>query len=73
MRYGRRLPSNFLIATVKLVKIQAEVKSITKGRFDFRNIRKSIRVVTREMADYSAIMRTFMHENCLIVLFTRNP
>jgi hypothetical protein len=39
------------------LKFQAEVKTIAKGSFEFRTIRNGIRVITREMADYSAIMR----------------
>jgi hypothetical protein len=52
-----RPPPIILTATVNLLKFQAEIKAITSGCFELRNIRNGIRVMTREMADYSAIMR----------------
>jgi hypothetical protein len=40
-----------------LLKFRGEMKNFTKGKFEFRNTRNGMEVVTREMADYSDIMR----------------
>jgi hypothetical protein len=52
-----RPPPIILITSVNLLKFRAEIKAIMKGSFEFRTSRNVISVVTREMTDYSAIMR----------------
>jgi hypothetical protein len=44
------------LATVNLLKIQRDIREIT----NVGNTRNGIRVVTKETADYSAIMRHFV-------------
>jgi hypothetical protein len=50
-----RPPPIVLTASTNLMHLQKELKGLVKGNFEFRNTRNGTRVVTREMADYSAI------------------
>jgi hypothetical protein len=50
-----RPPPIILTATVTLMQLQRQLKGIVKGSFEFRNIRNGTRIVSKEMADYSAI------------------
>jgi hypothetical protein len=55
-RSGRLRPIN-ITAAINLLKFQAEVKAITNGSFEFWNTRNGTRVVTKRMADSTAVMR----------------
>jgi hypothetical protein len=50
-----RPPPIILISTVNLMQLQRQLKGIVKGSFEFRKTRNRTRIVTKEMADYSAI------------------
>jgi hypothetical protein len=54
-----RPPPIVLTSAVNLIHLQKELKGIVKGSFEFRSTRNGTRVVTREMADYSAIKDHF--------------
>jgi hypothetical protein len=45
------------------MQLQKDIKGLVKGNFEFRSIRNGTRVVTREMADYSAIRPHFDGRN----------
>jgi hypothetical protein len=55
-----RLPPVILATSVKVLNFQEDIKTFMKSIFEFRTTRDMIKLVTREMADYSAIMR-FLH------------
>jgi len=40
-----------------LLKFQVEIKAITKGSFELRNVRNGTKVATREMTDYLVIKK----------------
>jgi hypothetical protein len=50
-----RPPPIVLTSTVNLMSLQKELKVLLKGFFEFRNAKAGTRIVSREMADYSAI------------------
>jgi hypothetical protein len=54
-----RPPPIVLTSAINLIQLQNNLKSIVKGNFEFRSTRNGTRVVTREMADYSAIREYF--------------
>jgi hypothetical protein len=58
-----RAPPIKMTATVNLLKFQAEIKAITSVSFEFLNTRNDIRVIAREKADYSAVIRHFEAKN----------
>jgi hypothetical protein len=58
-----RPPPIVLTASTNLVHLQNEIKGLVKGSFEFRSTRNGTRVVTREMADYSAIRAHFDGRN----------
>jgi hypothetical protein len=43
--------------------MQGQLKNITKGSFEFRSTRNRTKVVTKEMADFSAIRAHFESQN----------
>jgi hypothetical protein len=54
-----RPPPIVLTTPANLLQHPKEVKGLVKGNFEFRSTRNGTRVVTREMADYSAIRALF--------------
>jgi hypothetical protein len=50
-----RSPPIILTSTVNFMQLQRHIKDIVKGSFEFRNTQNGTRIVTKEMADYSAI------------------
>jgi hypothetical protein len=50
-----RPPPIVLTSSVNLIKLERDIKSIAKNKYEFRTTRNGIRVMTKEMADYSAI------------------
>jgi len=50
-------PPIILTATAKLLTFQGNLKSVSKGSSEFRNTGNSIKVVVKEMTDFSAILR----------------
>jgi hypothetical protein len=59
-----RPPPIVLTSTTNLMQLQRQVKSIVTGSFEFRNNRSGTRIVTKEMADFSAI-RKFLEKHNL--------
>jgi hypothetical protein len=57
--------------TTNLMQLQRKFKGVVVGSFRFRNTRKGTRIVTKEMADFSAI-KTFLEEKKLSY-FTFSP
>jgi hypothetical protein len=49
---------------VILMQLQRQFKGFVKGNFEFRNTRSGTRIVTREMADFSAI-KIYLEKNKL--------
>jgi hypothetical protein len=58
-----RPPPIILTSTINLIQLQKEIKGLVKGRFEFRNTRNGTRIVTKEMADSSAIKEYFSSQN----------
>jgi hypothetical protein len=58
-----RPPPIVLTTPTNLLQLQKGVKGLVKGNFEFRSTRNRTRVVTREMADYSAIRALFDGRN----------
>jgi hypothetical protein len=55
---GRERPSSIILtAAVNLLKFQSQIKAITNGSCEFRNTGNGIKMVVKETADYSAIIR----------------
>ncbi|XP_023714241.1 uncharacterized protein LOC111868088 [Cryptotermes secundus] len=66
-----RLPPIVLTSTTNLMQLQRKVKELVTGNFEFRNTRSGTRIVTKEMADFSAI-KTFL-ESTNLSYFTFFP
>jgi hypothetical protein len=48
-----------LTSAANLILLQKQLKGLVKGNFLFRSTRNRTRVITKEMADYSAIRAYF--------------
>jgi hypothetical protein len=59
-----RPPPIVLTSTITLIQLQKIFKGFVSGRFEFRNTRSGTRIVTKEMADFSAI-KIFLETNKL--------
>jgi hypothetical protein len=55
-----RLPPIILTSATNLLQLQKHLKGIVKGSFEFRNTKNGTRVLTKEMADFSAIKSFFL-------------
>jgi hypothetical protein len=72
---GRLLPV-VLTSQVNLIKLQRQLKGLLKGNFAFRHTRNGTRVVTKKMADFSAICSHFESNNLPYFTFypkSQNP
>jgi hypothetical protein len=58
-----RPPHIILTSTINLMQLQKQLKGLVKGSFEFRSTRNGTRVVTKEMADFSAIKEYFNSQN----------
>jgi hypothetical protein len=54
-----RPPPIVLTTQTNLIKLQNHRTELVKGNFKFRNTRNGTRIVTKEMADFSAIKSYF--------------
>jgi hypothetical protein len=54
-----RPPPIVLTTQTNLIQLQKQLTELVKGNFEFRNTRNRIRIVTKEMADFSAIKSHF--------------
>jgi hypothetical protein len=52
-----RPPPIVLTSTTNLMTLQKHIRDIVTGNFEFRNTRRGTRIVTKEMADFSAIRK----------------
>jgi hypothetical protein len=59
-----RPPPIVLTSTTNLMQLQRKNKGIVMGSSEFRNTRNGTRMVTKEMADFSAIKK-FLESNSL--------
>jgi hypothetical protein len=59
-----RPPPIVLTSTINLIQLQKTFKGFVSGSFEFRNTRSGTRIVTKKMADFSAI-KTFLETNKL--------
>jgi hypothetical protein len=50
-----RPPPIILTATTNLIQLQRQLKNVSKGDFEFRNIKTGIRVITKSMTDFEAV------------------
>jgi hypothetical protein len=64
-----RPPPIMLTSATNLIQLQKQLKGLVKGSFEFRNTRTGTRVVTKEMADFSAIKQYLNSQNLHYFLF----
>jgi hypothetical protein len=67
-----RPPPIVQTSEVNLIALQRQLKTISSS-FEFRSTRKGTKVVTKEMADFSAIRAHFESQNFPHYTFTLNP
>jgi hypothetical protein len=60
-----------LTSTTYLIQLQRHIQTITTDSFEFRNTRSETRIVTKEMADFSAIKKYLEKTN--LAFFTYFP
>jgi hypothetical protein len=58
-----RQPPIILTSAINLIQLQRQLKGLVKGSFEFRNTRNGTRIITKEMADYSAIKEYLSSQN----------
>jgi hypothetical protein len=58
-----RPPPIVLTSSTNLMQLQRQIQNIVTGSFEFRNTRSGTRIVTKEMADYSAIKKHLENHN----------
>jgi hypothetical protein len=66
-----RPPPIVTTSTINLIRLQNGLKEHVKGEYQFQNTRNGTRIVTKEMADYSA-MKSYLEKNNL-QYFTFSP
>jgi hypothetical protein len=52
-----RSPPIVLTTATNLMQLQRHIRDIATGNFEFHNTRSGTRIVTKEMADFSAIRK----------------
>jgi hypothetical protein len=65
-------PPIVLTCQLNLIQLQRHLKGLLKGDFGFRNTRHGTRVVTKEMADFSAIPSHFESNNLLYFTYPKS-
>jgi hypothetical protein len=63
-RKSDRPPPIVMTSTTNLIRLRSDLKEHVKGEHEFRNTRNGTRVITKEMADYSA-MKSYLEKNNL--------
>jgi hypothetical protein len=63
-RKSGRLPPIAMTSTTNLTGLQSNLKDSVKGQYEFRNTRNGTCIITKEMADYSA-MKFYLEKNNL--------
>jgi hypothetical protein len=58
-----RPPPIVLTSAINLMKLQRQIRDIVKGNLEFRCTRSGTRIVTKEMEDFSAIMKHLVSTN----------
>jgi hypothetical protein len=58
-----RPPSIVLTTATNLMQLQKRIRDIVTGNFEFRSTRSGTRIVTKEMADFSAIQKHLDNNN----------
>jgi hypothetical protein len=64
-----RPPPIILTSVTNLLQLQRQLRDIVKGSFEFRNTKTGTRVVTKEMADFSAIKDFFTSQKLSFFTF----
>jgi hypothetical protein len=64
-----RPPPIFLTSGTNLLQLQKKLTGLVEGNLEFRTSRNGTRVVTREMADFSAVKAYFTSENLSLYTF----
>jgi hypothetical protein len=72
-RKSGRPPPVIMTSTTNLIRHQSDLKYHVKGEYELRNIRNGTRIITKEMAGYSA-MKCYMDKNNIqYFTFSANP
>jgi hypothetical protein len=58
-----RPPPIVLTSITNFIQMQRQITKITTGNFEFRNTRNGTRIVTKEMADFSAVKKCLERTN----------
>jgi hypothetical protein len=58
-----RPPPIILTSAINLIQLQKQLKGLVEGSFEFRNTRNGTRIVTKEIADFSAIKEYLNFQN----------
>jgi hypothetical protein len=64
-----RPPPIVLTTATNLMQLQKRIKDIVTGNFEFRNTRSGTRIVTKEMADFTAIRKHLDNNNLTYFTF----
>jgi hypothetical protein len=64
-----RQPPIIITSATNLIQLQKHLKGIVKGSFEFQNARNRTRVLTKEMADFSAIKSFFLSKKLTYYTF----
>jgi hypothetical protein len=56
-----RPPPIVMTSTTNLIRLQSDLEDHIKGEYEFRNTRNGTRIITKEMADYSA-MKSYLEK-----------
>jgi hypothetical protein len=60
---GGRPPPIILTSAINLIQLQKQLKGLVEGSFEFQNTRNGTRIVTKEIADFSAIKEYLNSQN----------
>jgi hypothetical protein len=64
-----RPPPIILTSAIHLLQLQKQLCSIVQGSFEFRTTKTGSRVVTKEMADFSAVKTFFTSQKLSFFFF----
>jgi hypothetical protein len=68
-----RPPPIILTSATNLLQLQKSIKGIVKGSFEFRSTKIGTRVLTKEMANFSAIKSYFLSKKYPSITSSQNP
>jgi hypothetical protein len=61
-----------MTSAINLIRVQSDLKDHVRGENEFRNTRNGTRIITKEMADYSAMKSNLEKNNLQYIIFSPN-